>query len=153
MPQSTTKFKVSITKDEFDHICQTKLIKLPKCTLSISSEGYVIKENKTDLLKGTYAATANIIYADGLVSVTAKCAGFGPIQKNHVAEFCQIIKNTIERSIIEKLSGTIIPDDVVRCPRCGSTQIQLQKRGWSIATGLIASGKNERVCLNCLYKF
>ena len=41
----------------------------------------------------------------------------------------------------------------VRCPKCGSTQIQAMKRGWKLTTGLIGSNKIERVCLNCKHKF
>lgn len=153
MSKITINFKVSITKDEFNDICQKKLVTLPKCILSISSDGFIIKEEKSDFLNCTYASTANIIYTDGLITINAKCGGVGPIQKNHVTEFAQIIKNVIERNINENMTETIIPDDIVRCPKCGSTQIQLQKRGWTLTTGLMGSNKNERVCLNCLYKF
>lgn len=153
MPQVTTEFNVSINRNEFNDICQKNLPSLPNCIFSASSDSFIVKEEKTDLLKGTYAATATISYANGQITIATKCAGLGPIQKNHVTEFGQIIKNTIERSIDETQSGKIVSNDLVRCPKCGSTQIQLQKRGWSLATGLIGSGKNERVCLNCLYKF
>jgi Uncharacterized protein conserved in archaea len=43
--------------------------------------------------------------------------------------------------------------NITRCPRCGSTNIQIVKRGWRITTGFIGSGKNERVCVNCMKKF
>ena len=41
----------------------------------------------------------------------------------------------------------------VRCPKCGSSQIQAMKRGWKLTTGFIGSSKIERVCLNCKNKF
>lgn len=41
----------------------------------------------------------------------------------------------------------------VRCPKCGSTQIQIVKQGWTVTTGMIGSNKNERVCINCKHKF
>lgn len=41
----------------------------------------------------------------------------------------------------------------VKCPRCGSTQIQIVKRGWKLTSGFIGSSKNERVCTNCMKKF
>jgi ribosomal protein S27E len=44
-------------------------------------------------------------------------------------------------------------DDLIHCPNCGSTQIQLVNRGWNVATGLIGSGKMERYCINCKSKF
>lgn len=41
----------------------------------------------------------------------------------------------------------------VNCPNCKSTQIQIMKRGWKLATGFIGSSINERVCLKCKHKF
>lgn len=37
--------------------------------------------------------------------------------------------------------------DVVRCPKCRSTQIHAEKRGWSIWTGIIGSGAIVITCL------
>ena len=44
-------------------------------------------------------------------------------------------------------------DGTLKCPVCGSNQIQLMKRGYKITTGFIGSGKNERVCIACKHKF
>ena len=44
-------------------------------------------------------------------------------------------------------------NSIVKCPKCGSTQIQLMKRGWKITTGLLNSSKIERVCMRCKHKF
>jgi len=65
---------------------------------------------------------------------------------------CGNIKVTDENEIITKLS---INDDenTLRCERCGSTNIQLMKRGFTVTTGFLGSGKNQRVCKNCLYKW
>jgi hypothetical protein len=41
----------------------------------------------------------------------------------------------------------------IHCPKCNSTQIQLQKRGWKITTGFLGSSKDYRVCMNCLHKW
>ena len=43
----------------------------------------------------------------------------------------------------------------LKCPKCGasSENIQIQKRGWNLFAGFIGSGKNQRVCKNCLYKW
>jgi hypothetical protein len=32
-------------------------------------------------------------------------------------------------------------DDIVKCTKCGSTQIHAEKRGWKLTTGPIGSGK------------
>ena len=44
-------------------------------------------------------------------------------------------------------------ENVIKCPKCGSTQIQLMKRGWKITTGFLGSSKNERVCIACKHRF
>lgn len=41
----------------------------------------------------------------------------------------------------------------VMCPYCGSTQIQIVKRGYHWLFGLLGSDQNERVCVHCMKKF
>lgn len=41
----------------------------------------------------------------------------------------------------------------VMCPYCGSTQIQIVKRGYHWFFGLLGSDQNERVCVHCMKKF
>ncbi len=53
----------------------------------------------------------------------------------------------------ESKTPKVNADGQVICPKCGSTNIQIVKRGWKATTGLIGSSKNERVCINCLKKF
>jgi len=43
----------------------------------------------------------------------------------------------------------MISADQLKCPRCGSTQIHAEKRGWRLTTGFIGSGKIMISCLNC----
>ncbi len=40
----------------------------------------------------------------------------------------------------------------VHCPKCGSTQIQMVQRKWSLLTGFMTN-KVDRVCVNCKHKF
>jgi hypothetical protein len=44
-------------------------------------------------------------------------------------------------------------DNKVKCPKCSSEQVHAGKRGWSIWTGLIGSGKIVLTCLKCGHKF
>src|ERR1700722_16940334 len=39
------------------------------------------------------------------------------------------------------------------CPRCGSTRVQAEKRGWKWTTGMIGSGNLVNTCLQCGNKF
>jgi RNA polymerase subunit RPABC4/transcription elongation factor Spt4 len=41
----------------------------------------------------------------------------------------------------------------LKCPRCGSTQVQTAKRGWKWTTGMIGSGNTIATCLQCGNKF
>ena len=45
-----------------------------------------------------------------------------------------------------------IPNQVC-CPKCGSTQIGVVNRGFSIITGFFGSGSPRNVCQNCGYKW
>ena len=38
---------------------------------------------------------------------------------------------------------------LIKCPRCGSTQISTGARGWKWTTGVIGSGKTVNRCANC----
>ena len=46
-----------------------------------------------------------------------------------------------------------MPEDQIKCPHCGSTQIHAERRGWSIWTGLLGSGQITITCLACGGKF
>jgi len=43
-------------------------------------------------------------------------------------------------------------DNTPKCPRCGSTNIQMVSRKWSLLTGFMTN-KVDRVCVNCKHKF
>jgi hypothetical protein len=44
-------------------------------------------------------------------------------------------------------------EDDVKCPKCSSTKVHAEKRGWSAWTGVIGSGKIVLTCLKCGHKF
>lgn len=43
--------------------------------------------------------------------------------------------------------------NTIRCPKCGSTQIGVTNRGYSLLSGFIGSGSARNVCQNCGYKW
>ena len=51
----------------------------------------------------------------------------------------------------QTVSSTNTPSQV-KCVFCGSTQIQLVPRRWSLLTGFFTN-KTDRICLNCKRKF
>ena len=52
----------------------------------------------------------------------------------------------------EKLSD-LRKQGIPYCPKCHSTSIHAEKRGWKVTTGLIGSSKIVVTCLNCGHKF
>lgn len=42
-------------------------------------------------------------------------------------------------------------EDDCKCPKCGSTNIQIVPRKWSLLTGIFTNA-TDRVCINCKYK-
>jgi len=44
-------------------------------------------------------------------------------------------------------------EPVLRCPKCGATQVHADRRGWGLMTGFIGSGKIYITCLLCAHRF
>lgn len=43
-------------------------------------------------------------------------------------------------------------NNILSCPKCGSQNIQIVRRKWTLLAGF-ATSKVDRVCANCLYKW
>lgn len=50
------------------------------------------------------------------------------------------------------LSQQNAEENAIKCPRCGSTNIQMVPRKFSLLTGFMTN-KVDRVCMNCKHKF
>lgn len=71
-------------------------------------------------------------------------------------EDCEAAKEVLRReykpdAFLES-NKTEKPAPVVRCPRCGCTNIQIAPRKWSIWTGYRTNAVS-RICLNCKHRF
>lgn len=44
-------------------------------------------------------------------------------------------------------------EEKVKCPKCGSTQVHAEKRGWNMMTGMLGAGKIVMTCPKCGHKF
>lgn len=64
----------------------------------------------------------------------------------------EYIVNELFGIMTKNVSQSSIEDNVIRCPKCNSTQIQMVQRKWSPLTGFFTN-KVDRVCVNCKYKF
>lgn len=49
--------------------------------------------------------------------------------------------------------STQLKKDVLDCPKCGSTNVQVTNRGFSVLTGFIGSGSPRNVCQKCGFKW
>ncbi len=45
------------------------------------------------------------------------------------------------------------PTDQLVCPKCGSTNVSTNLRGWNIKTGMIGSSQPVNRCGNCGYQW
>ena len=155
MASKTVTFTFDGDKETFEKVCQSALGDIPKSTFAKRQNSFEFIE-KPGMFSGIAGVSAFIRYSDGEVTIEASNGGLGSLQGQHVAEIVDVIRSRIERCLKTAGADPAVDDDDddrVRCPRCGSTQIQLAKRGWTVATGLLGSGKTERVCLKCMYKF
>lgn len=58
-----------------------------------------------------------------------------------------------DKNILQENNKKVVPNqEVIKCPKCGSTQIQMVQRKWSLLTGFLTN-KVDRVCMNCKCKF
>jgi len=60
----------------------------------------------------------------------------------------ELLMNTFRQKVRDQEQT----DSMVKCPNCGSTQVQLVAKKWSILTGFFTN-KVNRVCVNCKTKF
>ena len=59
----------------------------------------------------------------------------------------------IRDSIAIQANKTEIKEDKIKCPKCGSCNIQSTNRGFSLITGFIGSGFPRNVCQKCGFKW
>lgn len=87
----------------------------------------------------------------GSLSMTIPLSIYVAYSQTELYEQRQKAKNKKKQAEIEKLKQAA--KNGVKCPICGSTQIQLVKRGWNIATGMLESSNVDRMCINCKHKW
>lgn len=89
-----------------------------------------------------------------------KCNGIMFLSNVQSDEYYKIIRmgqNNKMKFIINEINAhksysSQPTEEPVRCPKCGSTQIQVLRKKWSPLTGILTN-KVERVCVNCKKRF
>lgn len=64
----------------------------------------------------------------------------------------EILRQEYDPSAFINPSVNSKPEPIVRCPHCGSSNIQLVPRKWSIWTGY-RTNSVSRICVNCKHRF
>ncbi|WP_317854517.1 hypothetical protein [Chakrabartyella piscis] len=106
-----------------------ELIKVPvlQYMKGLNQDYSVIAFNNTDVNEEMHRKTKYV--------VKCNCGK----ETHNIADFIETLNNTLRNTSI-------------RCPKCGSTQIQMVQRKWSMVTGFMTN-KVDRVCMHCKHKF
>lgn len=65
----------------------------------------------------------------------------------------QVQQNESAKKQVQQQSTPSHSDSAVTCPKCGSTSIQTNNRGFSVLTGFVGSGSPRNVCQKCGFKW
>lgn len=129
------------------------LIKCPECGKEISDKaelcincGYPIR---------TTPYIHEIINGEDIDLSFLKNNAFTQTQKIQIIQNLSGCDLYTAKQIVNKYCPTVhMPQQSpqVKCPRCGSTNIQMVPRKFSLLTGFMTN-KVDRVCMNCKHKF
>ncbi len=73
------------------------------------------------------------------------------LKEDNIIEF-QSRMSQFKTQLEQQESSKAQNENTPRCPNCGSTNIQIVQRKWSLLTGFLTN-KTDRVCVNCKNKF
>lgn len=139
------------------------LIKCPECNREISDKskicihcGCPIQENKNLCLVNGREYDLSFLLDD--TEYIDKLVKFVQITDCYFGDSGDEIEKIIKNGTIPKILNIKTNEEFkkeqnqVHCPKCGSTNIQIVPRKWSLLTGFMTN-KTDRVCVNCKYKF
>lgn len=98
----------------------------------------------TDDAHSIYYATKSTEIIDAMIELKQKdIIEYGLKLSQFEAQARQLHANRVQAS----------QANAVKCPRCGSTAVTAGKRGYSLITGFIGSGKTVNRCAKCGHKW
>lgn len=103
----------------------------------------------------------NIVINDNEEKFALRCLSCGHIKvvvaKTHLDPVSAFLSSRKEQPLTVEERRQILQSEencnVVRCPKCSSTQITTGSRGYSLAWGFIGAGKTVNRCANCGHKW
>lgn len=122
-------------------------------------DGTMVELSLGETSRGTYTRRGDIIavcnastgYKNNCYLIYNKTLyKYGCIKKERVHE---VLALTNEGSSVGANTHRNTNDDVVRCPKCGSSSIATINRGYSLMWGFLGSGSPRNVCQKCGHKF
>lgn len=141
------------------------LIKCPECGREISDKseicihcGYPInkKDNTKCIINGTEHDLAFML--DNSYSKLFKVRDLIQITHCSITDAKSVVDkiletNEIPKTLYMKQQKTEDEEDKIKCPKCGSSNIQSISRGFSLISGFIGSGTPRNVCQKCGFKW
>ena len=134
------------------------LIKCPECKHEISDKadiciycGYPLRE-KSDLsnIPPEYDYTKPCLVCSGTKFKYDKETGYLVCEKCG----CVVAENKeIHDLYVRKHEKTSVLENILKCPKCGSTAVTTGQRGYSLWTGFLGAGKTVNRCGSCGYKW
>lgn len=130
------------------------LIKCPECGKEISDKanvcihcGYPIK-NKTYINNKEYDFNDELLLIlsgekPKAIGMIRNKTGLGLVEGKTIADQMEITKTVPTQMTFTTASNQ------PKCPKCGSTDIGVVNKGYTLLTGFIGSGKPMNVCKNC----
>lgn len=146
VPNKTTQYKAKITHRAYRSKFNRWLLEANIQGNFINGSEY--EQGDTVMLcdeRGQELATLELSTYCVIPNLPVVTFGFDSLPNEIANKTAYVVKATNEPSI------TNINNQVV-CPKCGSTQIQIVRRNYSIWTGFMTN-KVDRVCANCMHKF
>ena len=122
-------------------------------------DGTMVEMSLGETSKGTYTRRGDIVvvsnastgYKNNCYLIYNKTLyKYGCIKKERVHE---ILALTNHGPALNTTTQRMVNDDVVRCPKCGSSSIATINRGYSFVWGFLGSGSARNVCQKCGHKF
>lgn len=140
------------------------LITCPECGKEISNKskvcihcGYPIEDKSTMCIINGISYDVSFLL-DKSISTPLKAKQLHLLTKCDLKDCINKTKiivetNEIPKTLYIKQQKSEDEEDKIKCPKCGSPNVQLTNRGFSLMTGFIGSGLPRNVCQKCGFKW
>jgi uncharacterized paraquat-inducible protein A len=137
-------YKLRIMNHPNESVCE-------RCNVELEPTGFYNRDMTKEKLNGVDEDT--FIYQNFLY----KHPKFNPVKHREYIEYLNSdefkVKSEQEfQQAVANVREKVAELNKPKCPRCGSTQIQMVQRKWSFWTGFLTN-KVDRVCVKCKHRW